>query len=194
MRVDFLAWQNPAWQHAAALIETHFRKIYDARISLPPVELAVIVSDDGRILGAAGVRDHAQGFFSQVYLDKPVDRVLSGLTGRPVAADEIFEVVSMACPQSRATLPLIEAITEEGRRRGKGWGLFTATGPLMRLLTRTGVPLVALSPARPERLAHADQWGSYYATSPWVCALPDRQQSLRFVPRRPGLNAVARLK
>ena len=59
-----------------------------------------------------------------------------------VAPEEVIEVVSMACPTPIATLPLIEAITAEGRRRGAHWGLFTATAPLMRMLRRTGVPLV----------------------------------------------------
>lgn len=184
MQVEFLDWRDAGWQPAAAMIEAHFRKTHGASITMPAVRLAVAWSATGAILGAAGMRDAAHGFFSQIYLDSPVDQVLTRLTGSPIAPEDVIEVVSMACPHPAATLPLIEAVTAEGRRTGKCWGLFTATGPLMRLLRRTGVPLLPLAPARPDRLTDAAQWGRYYQTDPWVCALQDTVQSLRFMPCR----------
>lgn len=188
MRGEFLDWRDAGWQGAAAMIEAHFRTSHGAEITVPALRLAVVRGANGRILGAAGLRDAARGFFSQVYLDRPVEEMLTQLSGNPVTAHEVIEVVSMACPNPAATLRLIEAITAEGRRQGAGWGLFTATGPLMRLLRRTGVPLLPLAPARPERLADADRWGRYYQTSPWVCALQDGIAPLRFLPRRPALQ------
>lgn len=193
MRIEFLNWRNPEWQDAATLIETHFRTVYDARLSLSGIELAAARSASGWLAGAAGIREADQGFFSQVYLDQPIEALLSKTSGQRVFASEIIEVVSLACPEPRATLPLIDAITEEGRRRGKSWGIFTATTPLMRLLERVGVPLIALAPARPERLAEAGNWGSYYASAPWVCALSD-EHALRFVPQRAGMTTRMRLK
>lgn len=188
MRIEFVDLHAPTWRLGAALIEAHFRSVYAARISVPAIRLAVAHLQDGRIGGAAGIRGSEQGFFSEIYLNRPIAALLSDKSGQRIAPEDILEVVSMACPQPRATLPLIEAITEEGRRRGKSWGIFTATTPLMRLLSRVGVPLIALAPARPERLPQAEAWGSYYATEPWVCALPDEGRSLHFQPRRPGLT------
>lgn len=184
MRVEFLEWRDAAWQPAAAMIEAHFLQTHGAVITVPDVRLAVARSATGVILGAAGMRDAACGFFSQIYLDDPVDQVLTRLSGSSVGPEEVIEVVSMACPHPSATLPLIEAVTAEGRGSGKCWGLFTATGPLMRLLRRTGVPLLPLIPARPDRLPDAACWGRYYHTDPWVCALQDSMQPLRFMPRR----------
>ena len=184
MRVELLDWRDAGWQPAAAMIESHFRAGHGAEITLPALRLAVALSANGRILGAAGLRDAKRGFFSQIYLDQPVETLLSRQSGSPVGAEEIIEVASMACPYPAATLPLIEAITAEGRRMGKSWGLFTATGPLMRLLRRTGVPLLPLAPARPERLPDAGRWGRYYQTNPWVCALQEGVEHLRFMPRR----------
>ncbi|WP_299362027.1 thermostable hemolysin [uncultured Paracoccus sp.] len=184
MRVELLDWREPGWQPAAAMIEDHFRATHGARITVPALRLAVARAADGRILGAAGLRDAACGFFSQVYIDRPVDEVLTRLAGCAVAPKDVLEVVSMACPNPAATLPLIEAITAEGRRLGASWGLFTATGPLMRLLRRTGVPLLPLAPAQPCRLADAARWGSYYQTDPWVCTLQECAEPLRFMPRR----------
>lgn len=184
MQVDILNWGAPGWRSAAAMIEAHFQAVHGADLTMPALPLAVARGGEGRILGAAGLRDAATGFFSQTYLDCSVAEKLSRVSGMEVAPEEVIEVVSMACPTPIATLPLIEAITAEGRRRGAHWGLFTATAPLMRMLRRTGVPLVALAPARPDRLPDAARWGRYYETAPWVCALPERAEPLRFMPRR----------
>ncbi|MFN3278661.1 MAG: thermostable hemolysin [Paracoccus hibiscisoli] len=183
MCLQILQPPEPGWQAAALMIEGHFCDAFDARTTLPAVPLAVARSASGAVLGAAGLRDAAAGFFSQVYLDRPVARLLSERSGRAVCDDDILEVVSMACPRPIATLPLIEAIATNARQRGKTWGLFTATAPLIAMLQRTGVPLMALAPARPECLPDAACWGRYYDTNPWVCALAERSEPLRFMPR-----------
>lgn len=193
MQVEFLTWRDAGWQAAASLIETHFARTHGAAITLPAVRLAVALSRSGAILGAAGLRDSAQGFFSQIYLDQPVAAVISARSGVQVLPENILEVVSMACPRPMATLPLIEAITAEGRRQGRSWGLFTATGALMRLLHHAGVPLMQLGPARPERLPGAAHWGRYYDSEPWVCAVHEGAEQLRFMPRPAAMQTGAHL-
>ncbi|WP_411840410.1 thermostable hemolysin [Paracoccus sp. ME4] len=183
MRLQILPPSDPGWQPAARMIEGHFRDSHGAAMTLPAVPLAVARSAAGTVLGAAGLRDAASGFFSQVYLDRPVAQLLSERSGGTVRDGDILEVVSMACPRPIATLPLIEAIAAEGRLRGKSWGLFTATAALVAMLRRTGVPLLALAPARAECLPEAASWGRYYDTDPWVCALAERSEPLRFMPR-----------
>ena len=183
MRLQILPPSDPGWQPAARMIEGHFRDSHGAAMTLPAVPLAVARSAAGAVLGAAGLRDAASGFFSQVYLDRPVADLLSERSGGTVRDGDILEVVSMACPRPIATLPLIEAIAAEGRLRGKSWGLFTATAALVAMLRRTGVPLLALAPARAECLPEAASWGRYYDTDPWVCALAERSEPLRFMPR-----------
>lgn len=183
MRLQILPPSDPGWQPAARMIEGHFRDSHGAAMTLPAVPLAVARSAGGAVLGAAGLRDAASGFFSQVYLDRPVADLLSERSGGTVRDGDILEVVSMACPRPIATLPLIEAIAAEGRLRGKSWGLFTATAALVAMLRRTGVPLLALAPARAECLPEAASWGRYYDTDPWVCALAERSEPLRFMPR-----------
>lgn len=189
-----MTWRDAGWQAAASLIETHFARVHGAAITLSDVRLAVAMSRSGAILGAAGIRDSAQGFFSQIYLDQPIAQTLSELGGVHVSPENILEVVSMACPRPMATLPLIEAITAEGRRQGRSWGLFTATGSLMRLLRHAGVPLIQLCPARPERLPGAARWGRYYDSAPWVCAIHEGAERLRFMPRPAAAPAEARLR
>ena len=193
MQVEFLSWHDAGWQAAARMIEHHFARVHNAAIKLPRLRLAVARSSQGEILGAAGTRDHTQGFFSQTYLDRPLADEITTRAGWPVRDADLIEVVSMACPAPNATLPLIDAITARGRHEGRSWGVFTATGPLMRLLRRTGAPLVPLARALPERIGVAADWGRYYQTDPWVCALHDRAAGLRFMPRPAGAAARAAL-
>ncbi len=183
MHMQILSPPDPGWQAAALMIQSHFHDTYGATMTLPAVPLAVARSASGAVLGAAGLRDAAAGFFSQVYLDQPVARLLTERSGREVHDNDILEVVSMACPRPIATLPLIEAIAADARLRGKSWGLFTATAALVAMLQRTGVPLLALAPARAECLSDAACWGRYYDADPWVCALAERSEPLRFMPR-----------
>nr|WP_265944445.1 thermostable hemolysin [Dechloromonas sp. A34] len=50
-------------------------------------------------------------------------------------------------------------------------GVFTATGELIRIFAKLGLPLLALAPADPARLgSEAGAWGSYYETAPVVVA------------------------
>lgn len=163
MQVEFLTWRDAGWQAAASLIETHFAHAHGAAITLPAVRLAVAMSRSGQVLGAAGIRDSVQGFFSQIYLDQPVASVISERSGVQVLPENILEVVSMACPRPMATLPLIEAITAEGRQQGRSWGLFTATGALIGCWSmpryRHAFSGCAWAPSRGRRRASARRCG-----------------------------------
>ncbi len=180
----------PGWTAAAAFIAAEFARRYGAGIAVAPVTLAVLLRGDGHLLGAAGLRFATEGFFSERYLDAPAAAILSRASGGAVRAEEVIEVVSLACTSPLATLPLIEAIIDEGRSRGMAWGLFTATSRLARLLARTGTPLLRLAPAPADRVENPAAWGSYYATDPWVCALPDTGQSLTVVNAAAALRAA----
>lgn len=183
MRVEITPASAPRWPEAAAFIASTFAQSFGARIVVEPLPLAVVTGCDGRIIAAAGMRTCEDGFFSQVYLDLDIPDALSRLGRGPVLAEEIIEVVSLASTRPAATLPLIEAITDEGRRHGKTWGLFTATRRLADMLARTGSPVERLVAAQPGRIADPARWGSYYQTDPWVCAMPDRKAvPLRFLP------------
>ncbi len=187
MIVEFIMPDHPRWADAAGHIRTVFHASHGARVAALPAELAVAIGRNGKVLGAAGMRFAEDGFFSQCYLDRPVAEVLGGADGGPVDADDIIEVVSMACGNPVAMLVLVEAITDEGRRRGKGWGLFTATSRLWSMFERSGQPLLRLAPADPARVADPAVWGSYYASDPWVCAIRDsRAERLQFLPPRAG--------
>lgn len=183
MHLEFIGPRDPGRAAAEAHLRGVYREVYGADLcSFAPI--LVGVSDArGRVLAAAGLRTAADGFFSSVYLDDPFDVRLAALTGQRVAAGTILEVVSLASASPFPVLPLIDGIIGWGRTHGMRWGVFTATAALRRLLRRSGMACLELGPARPERLADAGAWGSYYRGDPRVCAFSDAAASLVLSPR-----------
>lgn len=161
-----------------AEVERCIREIYARMfratgLSFPSTLMAVL-DGDGRPLCAAGLRTAAEGFFSEIYLDAPIERLLVAGSGRAVARHAIFEVTTLASRSVEASPGFLRQLALFGRCAGFSWSFFTATARLRRLLSRLGMPLVDLSPADPRRLPDAARWGSYYAHAPRVCAVDDR--------------------
>lgn len=182
MKIECYQARDPRRSEVETYIRDEFRRVFHAQIQPAQVRMIAARNSGGALIAAAGLRLREDGFFSETYLDQPIETVLSDALHAPVSRSDIVEVVSLASSAPLAVLPLIEAITETGRRLGKRCAVFTATTPLSRLLIRTGVPLLRLTPARAERIETADRWGSYYETDPWVCALPDFRHPLAFLP------------
>lgn len=186
MKIECYPVFDPRRAEIETYIRDEFHRVFGADIRPAQVRMIAARNGSGALIGAAGLRVREDGFFSEIYLDQPIEAALSDAFSAPVSRDDILEVVSLASSAPLAVLPLIEAITEAGRRMGKRCAVFTATTPLFRLLTRTGVPLLRLTPARSDRIDRPDRWGSYYQTEPWVCALPDFRRPLAFLP--PGAH------
>ncbi|WP_442772537.1 thermostable hemolysin [Paenirhodobacter enshiensis] len=184
MKIECYPVFDPRRTEIETYIRDEFRRVFGADIQPAQVPMIAARNGDGAPIAAAGLRIREDGFFSEIYLDQPIETALSDAFGAPVERNDIVEVVSLASSAPLAVLPLIEAITEAGRRMGKRCAVFTATTPLFRLLTRTGVPLQRLTPARSDRIDRPDRWGTYYETDPWVCALPDFRRPLAFLPPR----------
>ena len=136
-----------------------------------PATLIAMVSGRDELLCAAGLRFAADGFFSECYLDAPVDEVLSALWCEGVGREKIFEVTSLASRSPHIVGSFLRKIVACGKAAGFEWAFFTATTPLKGLLERIGLPLMPLAVADRARVAHPDDWGSYYELSPSVCAV-----------------------
>jgi hypothetical protein len=181
---QFITEGHPLWWAAMAHIRSVYRQAHQAEITDFVPEVVVATNANGAIICAAGLRTACDGFFSEAYLDEPINETLSFVTDEEVRADEVIEVVTLASSRACAALPMLDAITSEGRRRGMRFGFFTATSRLRSILQRAGLPLIPLAPALGERIANARSWGRYYRTDPWVCALPDSiKLPLAFCPR-----------
>jgi hypothetical protein len=153
------------------LIAEVYARHYSARVLAFPTTLVAMMSDGGAPSCAAGLRFAADGFFSECYLDAPVDAVLSGVWHSPVRRELIFEVTSLASRAPHMVGPFLRKIIACGAAAGFEWAFFTATAPLKALLDHIGLPLMPLAAADRSRVANPDAWGSYYALAPNVYAV-----------------------
>ncbi len=151
-----------------------FRRAYGAVIVDFPELLAALVNAEGAPACVAGVRFGLDHSFCEQYLDEPAESLLRRIAGGAVSRDRILEVTTLAGECPGRSLRLLRGIIAAGRDVDMEWGLFTATSRLRSALPRLSLPLIALAPALRERVAQPGNWGSYYDTDPWVCAMPGR--------------------
>lgn len=159
---------RPLLEHAVSAV---FQQEYGARLPAFPYRLLALMGASGP-QAVTGLRFAEDGLFSDVYLDGPAEQVVSAALGRPVRRDQIVEFSSMAAPQPGAALPLIVTAIRLCLAAGATVGLFTVTRRLRLLLRRSGLMCVDLGPARPDRLADAHRWGTYYLQDPRVVVVP----------------------
>ncbi|MFA5951767.1 MAG: thermostable hemolysin [Hyphomicrobium sp.] len=148
-----------------------YDKHYNARVSTFPPVLLAMRNADGELQCASGLRFAQNGFFSDVYLDVPVERTLSRATGRHISRGDVFEVTNLASRAPHAATRFLHHIIAYGDLVGFEWAFFTATARVRTLLQRVGLPMLTLAPAERSRVANPAIWGSYYAASPHVCAV-----------------------
>jgi hypothetical protein len=157
-----------------AKTEGFIREIYDrehgARLGAFPPRLLTILDYQGNILCAAGLRSCADGFFSECYLDSPVETVLTRMCGEAVPREQVFEISTFASRSPLSVPHFVGQIIEYGDANGFEWGFFTLTQRLWLLLNRIGLELSPLASADAARVKDSSSWGSYYEKSPKVYA------------------------
>ena len=170
-RLVLVPRHHPLRAASEACIRTVYEQAFGARdLVLPPLLLAR-VAPDGDPVCAAGMRTEADGFFSEVYLDMPIEQALARRAGRPVARAAVMEVTTLASLSVDASSAFVRQIAGFGKETGFAWSFFTATGRLRRLLGRLGIPTFVLAKANASRVADPERWGSYYRHAPHVCAV-----------------------
>ncbi|TCS63390.1 thermostable hemolysin [Varunaivibrio sulfuroxidans] len=138
----------------------------------------------GGISCVAGIRFATDGFFSERYLDQPIETLLRPLWNAPVRREHIAEVTNLAGMKPRSSQILIAYVIHLCRQRSIQWAFFTAGERLRAALRRAGILTLDLGPALPERMDNPDAWGTYYATNPHVVAIHDSMVAMRGIPAR----------
>lgn len=154
-----------------ACIGEVYDRAFDAYGLTFPRRLVAFVDGSDLPICAAGLRTCCEGFFSEAYLDAPIEGLLTARFGQPVARRQVFEVTTLASRASEISPIFIRQLVRFGKRAGFHWSMFTATARLRALLYRLGIPMAELQPADPARLGDAWRWGRYYAESPVVCVV-----------------------
>ncbi len=177
-RVEILGRHHSLRSAADTFIRKTYALRYDAVLTSFPENILALLDSGDRVLCAAGVRDHSEGFFSERYLDSSIEHALSERTGSEVSRRQIFEVSTLASQTPCSSAAFVRQIIAYGEARGFAWSFFTATSRLQMLLGRIGIPSVDLAAALPDRIVQAELWGRYYATHPRVWAVPGSRADL----------------
>lgn len=169
-----------------------FARQHGAVVREFPDRMAAVLAPNRAPLCAAGIRTDADGFFSEFYLDSPVEDALARACGAAVKRSQVIEVTSLASDRPGHCFRLLDYITQLGRSDGRRWGVFTATEKLRRRLARSGLTVATLAAARAEAVPNRRDWGRYYDANPMVCAMRDCcDQPISFLTRQPGSGAFA---
>lgn len=171
MRAIIIPRDDDLRPKAEQLITEIYAQHYSARITTFPDTLVARIAADNSIECAAGLRFAADGFFSEAYLDAPIDLLLSAIRFHSVRREKIFEVTSLASRAPHSIGSFLRKIIACGEAAGFEWSFFTATEQLKTLLERLGLSLLPLAMADRSRVANPDSWGSYYALGPRVYAV-----------------------
>jgi hypothetical protein len=161
---------HPLRPAVSRLIRATYYLIYDARIKALPKTLVALIDDKGKVLAAAGLRDASEPFFSEHYLDLPIQSLLSQVSRKPLERKSIVEVSCLASRAPVLSAHFMRELVFYGERLGYDWAFFTATSRLEKLLRRMRLPLLNLGEASAERVPDPEAWGSYYDTQPRVLA------------------------
>lgn len=155
--------------------EAYIRAIFTSRYQADPAAFApnlVMLEQRQRLIAAAGWRGAGTDkLFLEHYLDSPIEVAMAQLAGQNVVRERIVEVGNLAADKSGGSIQIILTLGPHLHQLGFEWVVFTATQELIRILTRLGLPMLALSKADPARLGgDAAAWGTYYDTQPIVVA------------------------
>jgi len=172
-----VASRDPARLEVEDFIKTIYRKHYGASIDAFPAEL-IAMNDGERIVCAAGLRTEHDGFFSENYLDAPIDDILTALSGRSVGRAEILEISTLASLAPVEIPRFISGLIAFGKRNRFAWSFFTATARLQQIVARLGLAPIVLADADQRRIADFERWGEYYSTKPRVLAVTGPQLSV----------------
>jgi hypothetical protein len=162
------------WTNAVALVREKYKENFKADIT-PDPDYFVVVSEQApggaarRIMACAGLSfGLSKPFFSERYIDEPVEQLLSRLEKTAVARESIVEVGSITSMDRTASIRMMKLLPMIAMRLGKQYGFFTLTKQMRQIFQFLGVPSQAICAAEgtrlsPEALA---KWGTYYQSEP----------------------------
>lgn len=168
MQLLTITRNHPLRRQAAFFIRQTYLDHYGAHVRQLPGKLIALVDHKQSIHCIAGLRDSGECFFSQHYLNRPVEQLISEMTDLPVRRCEIIEVTGFASRSPTSAMHFVTCLVLHGERLGYNWALFTATRRLGILLKRMGLPLIELAKADASRIPEPQKWGTYYEDTPKV--------------------------
>ena len=166
-------------------IAGHYAACYGASVTefLP---LLLEMQDGEQTQAAVGMRPAACGsLFLEQYIDTSIEQRVAGELHRPIGRGLLMEIGNLVATRKGSSLALFALMTAALYHADYQWMVFTATPQVKKLIERFNYQPVELGTADPTRLGgKADQWGTYYKTSPklMVVDIPQGYQAIRNIP------------
>lgn len=167
-----------------AAVENLIAQLYWARYQAVPSFASTMVAEvtaGGGVEFAAGIRFGEEPFFSECYLDQPIEEVLQGRIGRKVRRDQMVEVCHLAGTKPGRSSPFVEKLAQLLREVKSEWAIFTAVKPLRNLLQRNCLKMLELAVADKSRVSNLRNWGNYFDHDPRIMAV---SHCTGFAPKR----------
>jgi hypothetical protein len=162
---------DPSRPDIEAFIKKIYRLTYNASVDDFPARLIAFSGDNDELLCAAGLRTAEDGFFSEKYLDAPIEKILGDLSRQTVGRDEIVEVSTLVSLAPAEVSKFIADMISFGKANRFSWSFFTATARLRRVVEKLGLSPIYLGDADHRRIVNFERWGNYYAGEPRVYAI-----------------------
>jgi len=171
----FIDAQHPLRAQVEQFIAQRFFDMHGARISSFMPLLIALLSEDGEILAAVGIRGAAgEALFLEHYLDTSVQQAISSNAGRAMLTperDRIVEIGNLASIDRHASRKLFNVLAGLLQAENFEWAVFTGCSSLHRMFKTLGIETIGLGKALQSRLPVDQQtWGGYYEDNPQVVA------------------------
>lgn len=168
---EILDQYDTSWPLAAEFMRNVYRDSYAADLTTFPKRILARFDRQGTVLCAAGLRSETDGFFSEYYLNQPIEAALADIVGHPVARAAICEVTTLVSQAPHETSEFIDDIVRLAAELGFRWSFFTLTRRLALMVRHKGLSPFDLAAATADRVPQPEKWGRYYQTSPHVFAV-----------------------
>lgn len=151
-----------------------FFEAYGAKIKLFKPCLMSLRDQHNKLVAACGFRSAAlEQLFLEIYLDHPIETLLSERIGASVRRDDIVEVGNFSVAEPGMARYLIAAINGHLHDTSNQWAVFTAVPVLRNVFIKLKMNPIILCDADKGRLSPEEQqeWGSYYEQRPQIMAV-----------------------
>ncbi len=167
--------QHPLRPQVEQFIAQRFLDMHGARISSFMPLLIALLSEDGKILAAVGIRSaDCEALFLEHYLDTSVQQAISSTAGPAMLTperDRIVEIGNLASIDRHASRKLFKVLACLLQAENFEWAVFTGCSSLHRMFKTMGIETIGLGRALQARLPVDQQtWGGYYEDNPQVVA------------------------
>jgi len=173
---------HPLRAKTEQVIRDVYLREHGAKLDKLPQWLVAKTDAAGGIACAASLRFSADGFFSDCYLDRPIEQVIGGHVGLTPNPTALVEVGSLVASHPGDIRLFIQEVIDLAKNLGMQWAFFTATARLRAFLRRGGLPLIELAVADPARVENLAMWGDYYRQDPRVMLVGKHMINMAYDP------------